>query len=100
MDPDDDSSFLHKCLANLRFSLRKWQTVIDHTALYRRQRWGYLTFFYAYVLYRIFYYEYLGLMYFMGLYIIYLIVQYLTPSGLPDPDEDSFDNNLFIEESK
>lgn len=74
--------------------------MVDQTALYRRERWGYLFFFYAYVLYRIFRYEYLGLMYFMGLYIIYLIVQYFTPSGLPDPDEDSFENNLFIEESK
>jgi hypothetical protein len=45
-------------------------------------------FFYAYVLYRIFKYDYLGIMYFIGLYIIYLIVQYFTPSGLPDPDED------------
>jgi hypothetical protein len=39
-------------------------------------------------------------MYFMGLYIIYLIVQYFTPSGLPDPDEDSFENSLFVEETK
>ena len=47
-----------------------------------------VTPFYAYVLYRIFKYDYLGIMYFIGLYIIYLIVQYFTPSGLPDPDED------------
>lgn len=39
-------------------------------------------------------------MYFVGLYIIYLIVQYYTPSGLPDPDEDSFENNSFLEESR
>lgn len=54
---------------------------------------------YAYVLYRIFRYEYLGLMYILGLYVIYLIVQYLTPSGLPDPDEDEAENTLFLEES-
>jgi hypothetical protein len=35
-------------------------------------------------------------MYFVGLYIIYLIVQYLTPSGLPDPDED-FESSQFLE---
>lgn len=51
-------------------------------------------------MYRIFTYDYLGLMYFVGLYIIYLIVQYYTPSGLPDPDEDSFENNSFLEESR
>jgi hypothetical protein len=28
-------------------------------------------------------------MYIIGLYVIYLIVQYFTPSGLPDPDEDT-----------
>jgi hypothetical protein len=44
--------------------------------------------FYAYVLYRVCRYEYLGLMYIVGLYVIYLVVQYYTPSGLPDPDED------------
>ena len=27
-------------------------------------------------------------MYIVGLYVIYLVVQYYTPSGLPDPDED------------
>jgi hypothetical protein len=27
-------------------------------------------------------------MYFSGLYILYLIVQFYTPLGLPDPDED------------
>lgn len=71
--------------------------MLDKTAVYRRERWSYLIFFNAYVLYRIFTYEYLGLMYFIGLYIIYLIVQYFTPSGLPDPDEDHFENSQFLE---
>jgi hypothetical protein len=37
-------------------------------------------------------------MFIIGLYVIYLIVQYYTPSGLPDPDEDT-DSALFLEES-
>jgi len=59
-----------------------------------------LALLYAYTIYRIFRYEYLGLMYFMGLYIIYLIVQYFTPSGLPDPDEDTFESEIFIENNR
>ena len=51
--------------------------------------------FYLYVLYRFYAYEYLGLMFIIGLYVIYLIVQYYTPSGLPDPDEDA-DSALFL----
>jgi hypothetical protein len=69
--------------------VRKILTLIEKTVAYRRKRWGYLIFFYAYVLYRVFHYDYLGLMYIIGLYVIYLIVQYFTPSGLPDPDEDT-----------
>jgi len=38
-------------------------------------------------------------MFIIGLYVIYLMVQYFTPSGLPDPDEDSPDSTLFLEES-
>lgn len=38
-------------------------------------------------------------MYIIGLYVIYLIVQYFTPSGLPDPDEDEAESTLFLEES-
>lgn len=72
--------------SKLFFITRKWRAITDKTAIYRRERWSYLIFFDAYVLYRIFRYDYLGLMYFVGLYIIYLIVQYFTPSGLPDPD--------------
>lgn len=68
--------------------IRKAHTLIERAVYWKRQRWGSLIFLYAYVLYRIFRYEYLGLMYILGLYVIYLIVQYLTPSGLPDPDED------------
>lgn len=68
--------------------IRKAHTLLERAVYWKRQRWGYLTFLYGYLLYRIFRYEYLGLMYIMGLYVIYLLVQYLTPSGLPDPDED------------
>ena len=75
-------------------------TLFERTTLHSRQRWACLVFFYAYLLYRIFTFDYLGLMYFLGLYVIYLIVQFYTPLGLPDPDEDSEENTQFLEESR
>lgn len=86
----------HQCPLWNQLWLRKLRSCLDQSVPYKKGRWGYLAFLYAYVCYRIFCYDYLGLMYFMGLYIIYLIVQYFTPSGLPDPDEDTFENSIFI----
>jgi len=45
------------------------------------------------MLWRVVVYGYLGLMYFSGLYLLYLAVQFYTPMGLPDPDEDDFTLN-------
>lgn len=42
------------------------------------------------MLWRIIAHNYLGLMYFSGLYMLYLLVQFYSPLGLPDPDEDDF----------
>lgn len=86
----DEDYFQELYKSKIMIIFRHLRTTVDKTALYRRERWSYLIFFNAYVLYRIFRYEYLGIMYFLGLYVIYLIVQYFTPSGLPDPDEDEF----------
>ena len=44
----------------------------------------------AYVLYRILIFDYEAVLFFWGLYVLYLVVQFYTPSGLPDPDEDIF----------
>jgi len=77
--------------------MRLGRAIIDKTTLQRSKRWAGLAFFYAYILYRIVAFEYLGLMYFVGLYIIYLTVQFYTPSGLPDPDEDNFESIQFLE---
>lgn len=62
--------------------------MLEQTVYWKRERWGYLIFFNVYVLYRVFSNEYLGLLFLSGLYAIYYIVQYFTPLGLPDPDED------------
>jgi hypothetical protein len=70
--------------------IRKIKTAVERSVAYKRQRWALLTLVSAFVSFRVIEYEYLGLMYFLGLYIIYLIVLYFTPSGLPDPDEDEF----------
>ena len=36
--------------------LRKIQTVVEGSVLWKRERWSYLVFLYAYVLYRVFKY--------------------------------------------
>ena len=36
--------------------LRKVQTVVEGSVLWKRERWSYLAFLYAYVLYRVFKY--------------------------------------------
>lgn len=36
--------------------LRKIHTVVERAVYWKRERWGYLVFFYAYILYRIFTY--------------------------------------------
>ena len=55
---------------------------------YRKIRWLILVFLVVHVIYRIVMYDYLAILFFWGLYILFLVVQYFTPSGLPDPDED------------
>lgn len=67
------------------------QQLLDKTIPYHKERWLLLTIFTVYVLYRILVYDFLAIMFFWGLYILYLLVQFYTPSGLPDPDEDVFE---------
>ena len=59
---------------------------LDLSVPYPSQRWALLIILSAYVTYRIFVYDYLAIMFFWGLYVLYLVVQFYTPSGLPDPD--------------
>lgn len=67
---------------------------LDRSVPYPSQRWAVLAILSAYVIYRIFAYDFLAIMFFWGLYVLYLVVQYYTPSGLPDPDEDNFEITL------
>lgn len=76
---------LHKYYS---LSTRLIQKVLDWSVPYKKMRWMILSSLTFQVLYRIFMYDYLAILFFWGLYILYLIVQYFTPSGLPDPDED------------
>jgi hypothetical protein len=78
--------------------LRIIQSLIDRTTLFPTQRWLVLGLVFLYFLYRIIRYDYLGLLYFFGLYIIYLVVQYFTPSGLPDPDDDTCEDRIGLDE--
>lgn len=44
------------------------------------------TILFVVLAYRITIHEYIGVMYFFCLYVLYLLVQFYTPMGLPDPD--------------
>lgn len=62
------------------------QRLLDRSVPYRKLRWAFVMLLTLYVLYRILVYDFLAIMFFWGLYILYLLVQFFTPSGLPDPD--------------
>lgn len=64
--------------------------MLSSLVLYHSERWVITSVLFAYMLWRVVVYGYLGLMYFSGLYLLYLAVQFFTPMGLPDPDEDDF----------
>jgi hypothetical protein len=67
------------------------QGVLDRSVPYKKERWSLLLLLSGYVLYRILIYDFIAIMFFWGLYVLYLLVQFFTPSGLPDPDEDIFE---------
>lgn len=74
---------------------RNW---LDRSVPYPFERWLMLALLTAYVLYRIVAYDFLAILFLWGLYILYLLVQFYTPSGLPDPDEDTFDPQTTMED--
>lgn len=75
----------------LKTANKTLQGLLDCSVPYKLERWLLLAVFMGYVVYRILVYEFLAILFFWGLYILYLLVQFFTPSGLPDPDEDLFD---------
>jgi hypothetical protein len=56
MESVDELKQLQMLKSKLAYLVRKGRTLLDRTAVYRRERWSYLIFFTAYVLYRIFRY--------------------------------------------
>jgi hypothetical protein len=69
---------------------RNWRSTMDRLTVYVAERWIVTAIGLAVMMWRVIIYGYLGLMYFSGLYLLYLAVQFNTPLGLPDPDEDDF----------
>lgn len=67
--------------------------LLSSLIIYHSERWIVTSVLFSYMLWRVVVYNYLGLMYFSGLYLLYLAVQFYTPMGLPDPDEDDFTLN-------
>jgi hypothetical protein len=65
---------------------RRFNSYIDSTSLFKGRRWGVAAALFLYLAYRIATYGHIGVMYFFCLYTLYLIVQFYTPMGLPDPD--------------
>lgn len=71
---------------------RQLNGYLDKLIIHKNLRWLVSALLFAYLIYRIAVYGYVGVMYFFGLYILYLLVQFYTPLGLPDPDEDDLNH--------
>ena len=69
---------------------------IDNLIKYQSARWAFTATILFYLFYRTVRYGYIGVMYFSGLYLLYLAVQFYTPMGLPDPDEDDYNTYVGI----
>lgn len=78
-------------MSHLNTAKRLARNALDRSVPYPRERWLLLALLTTYVLYRIIVYNYMAILFLWGLYVLYLIVQFYTPSGLPDPDEDTFE---------
>jgi hypothetical protein len=63
---------------------------MDGLIKYQPARWSFTSVMLLYLFYRTVSHGYIGVMYFSGLYLLYLAVQFFTPMGLPDPDEDDY----------
>jgi hypothetical protein len=69
---------------------------IDGLIKYQLSRWIATIIIFLYLFYRTVSYGFIGVIYFSGLYLLYLAVQFLTPMGLPDPDEDDYNTLIGI----
>lgn len=67
---------------------RQLNSYLDSYCLLPTKRWLVALGLFLVLAYRITVHEYIGVMYFFCLYVLYLLVQFYTPMGLPDPDED------------
>lgn len=63
---------------------------IDNLIKFQAIRWSFIGVMLLYLFHRTVSQGYIGVMYFSGLYLLYLAVQFYTPMGLPDPDEDDY----------
>jgi len=71
--------------------------LIDKSVSYKRQRWALASLLSAGITLRALNMEFFAILYIGFLYLIYLIVLYFTPSGLPDPDETLDEEITFLE---
>lgn len=65
---------------------RRFSSYIDSYSLQSGKRWVAAAILSLYLVYRIATFRFIGVMYFLCLYVLSLIVQFYTPLGLPDPD--------------
>ena len=75
---------------------RVFNGYINNLIKYQVARWSFTVVVLIYLFYRTVSYGYIGVMYFSGLYLLYLAVQFFTPMGLPDPDEDDYNTYVGI----
>ena len=78
------------CMRHLVIGKKLFRNYLDRSVAYPLERWLALSLLTVYVLYRIVAYEFMAIFFLWGLYVLYLVVQFYTPSGLPDPDDDNF----------
>ena len=78
-------------MRHVHYCERVLRKALDKSVPYLYERWAALAVCISYVLYRIFAYDFMAIFFLWGLYVLYLVVQFYTPSGLPDPDEDTFE---------
>ena len=80
--------------------LQKMHNIIDWSVQYRGARWFCLVGWVIWLMWRVIVEGYLAILFAFGLGVLYLVVQFFTPLGLPDPDEDNFESQQLFQKEQ
>ncbi|KRX07338.1 hypothetical protein PPERSA_06953 [Pseudocohnilembus persalinus] len=93
---DERESVLEKTINRL---MTKYRQRIDKYIIYPRGRWAFTGFFlFLYILRVLILGGYYVVSYILGLYLLHLGVQFFTPVGVPDLDEEDEDDDMIVGE--